>query len=80
MHAKSKSPLTVFTRAIERWENEGGRVAGFGRKRTPTSDPFLSSQRPRAGGDFDAQGSSRPGRQQRVKLRSPLDSKAEDCR
>jgi hypothetical protein len=39
MHAESKSPVTVFTRAIERWENEGGRVAVFSRKRRPTSAP-----------------------------------------
>jgi len=32
MKTESESPVALFTRAIERWENEGGQVAEFGRK------------------------------------------------
>jgi hypothetical protein len=47
MKAESNSPLTLFTRALERWENEGGRVAQVNPRQGPTLLSFVGSPRAR---------------------------------
>ena len=47
MKAESNSPLTLFARALERWENEGGRVAQGNPQQSPTLSPFVVSPRAR---------------------------------
>jgi hypothetical protein len=37
VEAESQSPLALFRRAVERWENEGGRIARVNTVRAPES-------------------------------------------
>jgi hypothetical protein len=43
MKAESNSPLTLVARALERWENEGGRVTQVNPQPPPTLLPFVGS-------------------------------------
>ena len=53
MKAESNSPLTLLARALERWENEGGRVAQANPQQSPTRSPFIVS--PCGRKDFEAE-------------------------